>query len=115
MRSWLDTGWTSVASNISSAAGLDQILPTRLLRIQGEGNLFVELCIAKDQDTSIRYGTLSHCWCRVIDILILTILNLETLKSSIHIRNLPKTFQDAMKITKTLGLSYIWIDSLCII
>jgi len=30
-------------------------------------------------------------------------------------KDLPKTFQDAIKITKDLGFRYIWIDSLCII
>lgn len=28
---------------------------------------------------------------------------------------LPKTLQDAMTVTLTLGLRYIWIDSLCIL
>ncbi|KAF2446745.1 HET-domain-containing protein, partial [Karstenula rhodostoma CBS 690.94] len=30
-------------------------------------------------------------------------------------RRIPRTFNDAMKITRALGLRYIWIDSLCII
>jgi hypothetical protein len=29
--------------------------------------------------------------------------------------NLPRTFQDAVTVTKKLGISYLWIDSLCII
>jgi hypothetical protein len=28
---------------------------------------------------------------------------------------LPKTFQDAVKVTRELGVLYLWIDSLCII
>ncbi|PMD19341.1 heterokaryon incompatibility, partial [Hyaloscypha hepaticicola] len=28
---------------------------------------------------------------------------------------LPKTFQDAVLITRDLGVRYLWIDSLCII
>jgi len=28
---------------------------------------------------------------------------------------LPKTFQDAIEVTRRLGISYLWIDSLCII
>jgi hypothetical protein len=27
---------------------------------------------------------------------------------------LPKTFQDAIVVTRGLGIKYIWIDSLCI-
>ena len=28
---------------------------------------------------------------------------------------MPKTFQDAVSITRSLGFEYLWIDSLCII
>jgi hypothetical protein len=28
---------------------------------------------------------------------------------------LPKTFQDAVRVTRELGIEYLWIDSLCII
>lgn len=41
--------------------------------------------------------------------------NLEDLRRDIPIRQLPKTFQDAIYVTFELGISYIWIDSLCII
>src|SRR5438034_1924444 len=30
-------------------------------------------------------------------------------------RALPKTFQDAVLLTRALGVRYLWIDSLCII
>lgn len=29
--------------------------------------------------------------------------------------HLPKTFRDAIVVNKTLGVKYIWIDSLCVI
>jgi hypothetical protein len=29
--------------------------------------------------------------------------------------SIPKTFQDAITLTRSLGIDYIWIDSLCII
>jgi hypothetical protein len=32
----------------------------------------------------------------------------------IHIVDLPKTFQDAITVTRHLGIPYLWIDSLCI-
>jgi Heterokaryon incompatibility protein (HET) len=41
--------------------------------------------------------------------------NLLSMKAKIKFSELPKAFQDAMQITKYLGLRYIWIDSLCII
>lgn len=39
----------------------------------------------------------------------------DSLESGIDISQLPKTFQDAISVTKDrLGISYLWIDSLCI-
>jgi hypothetical protein len=34
---------------------------------------------------------------------------------SVNYEDLPKTFQDAIQITRGLGFRYLWIDSLCII
>ncbi|KAH9203772.1 heterokaryon incompatibility protein-domain-containing protein [Leptodontidium sp. 2 PMI_412] len=61
-----------------------------------------------------RYACLSHCWGRTQIIRTLT-SNLESHKKSIPWSSLSKTFQDAIKITRELGLRYLWIDSLCII
>jgi len=41
--------------------------------------------------------------------------NYEAFNETIPFLLLPKTFQDAVDITKALGLDYIWIDSLCIV
>jgi hypothetical protein len=35
--------------------------------------------------------------------------------NGIPLSSLPKTFLDAIVVTKALGLRYLWIDSLCII
>jgi hypothetical protein len=40
---------------------------------------------------------------------------LEAMKSSIPINDLPKNFQDAIRITRGIGVHFLWIDSLCII
>lgn len=41
--------------------------------------------------------------------------NLDDLKRGIPFSRLPRTFQDAIRICRALAISYIWIDSLCII
>jgi hypothetical protein len=41
--------------------------------------------------------------------------NIQDFKQNIDINRLPKTFQDAVHITRSLGVQYLWIDSLCII
>jgi hypothetical protein len=41
--------------------------------------------------------------------------NLENRKSGFQLQDLPKTFQDAVDVTRQLGKRYLWIDSLCIV
>lgn len=41
--------------------------------------------------------------------------SVEDLQEGLAISLLPKTFQDAIKITRKLGIKYLWIDCLCII
>jgi hypothetical protein len=66
------------------------------------------------QDRGIKYATLSHCWGHVQPLRLLT-SNIERLKNGIPLRSVPKTFSDAVRVTKSLGLRYLWIDSLCIL
>lgn len=41
--------------------------------------------------------------------------NIEEFKCGIDVTRLPKTFQDAVHVTRGLGLQHLWIDSLCIV
>lgn len=60
------------------------------------------------------YVALSHCWglCPTLKTLS---TNIERFRIGIDRRDLPPTFEDAVKMAKSLGFNYIWIDSLCII
>ncbi|KAE9378735.1 HET-domain-containing protein, partial [Stipitochalara longipes BDJ] len=60
------------------------------------------------------YATLSHCWGGTQH-LQSTIGTLDQRKKSIPLSSMNQTFRDAVNITRSLGLQYIWIDSLCII
>ena len=64
--------------------------------------------------TSAPYVALSHCWGNK-PTLTSTISTLPAHKEKILFSTMPKTFQDAVTITKALGVSYLWIDSLCIV
>jgi hypothetical protein len=61
-----------------------------------------------------QYLTLSHCWGRK-PTTITTNDNIEDRKRQIPFAKLPRTFQDAVTITRQLGQCYLWIDSLCVI
>lgn len=78
---------------------------------------FMESSISEERcrsTSSEHYMTLSHCW-GSNEILRLLRGNLDSLCKSIRLESLPKTFKDAMRITRDLGIRYLWIDSLCII
>ncbi|KAF2197334.1 HET-domain-containing protein [Delitschia confertaspora ATCC 74209] len=99
------------------------VLPTRLLYVgdtkdPGYVSDFVRLVFASDT-TRQAYIALSHCWgdlpveerkmyCTTQD-------NINRRLGGFSISELPKTFQDAIKVTRELGILYLWIDSLCII
>jgi len=66
------------------------------------------------KDEIVPYTALSYCWG---DFRHITTTK-DTLKQrllGIPISVLPKTFNDAIALTRRLGVRYIWIDSLCII
>lgn len=60
------------------------------------------------------YATLSYCWGRD-DFIMLTMETIDSFHEGLNHTDLPQTFQDAIFVTRRLGLDYIWIDALCII
>lgn len=58
--------------------------------------------------------TLSHCWGKE-DKILKTTRYPSGREVEITWPALPKTFQDAVKITRGLGIRYLWIDALCIV
>jgi hypothetical protein len=58
---------------------------------------------------------LSHCWGKTGTPCKTTKARLKQYHDEILISFLPRTFRDAIRITRELGIPYIWIDSLCIV
>jgi hypothetical protein len=87
-------------------------LPARVIDVgNGDGNPSVKLCDSEGKFGT--YITLSHCWGSATHVTT-TRASLAARKSGIDFNELPKTFQDAIIVTRALGVRYIWIDSLCI-
>ncbi|KAH6673773.1 heterokaryon incompatibility protein-domain-containing protein, partial [Halenospora varia] len=61
------------------------------------------------------YMCLSHCWGDSQYPSKTTNLTLNQNKANITWDSLPRTFQDAIIVTRWLKIRYLWIDSLCII
>ncbi|KAI8623798.1 HET-domain-containing protein [Xylariaceae sp. FL1651] len=91
-------------------------MPTRLIEIGGDTELTLRL-IDTHGTFNQRYAALSHRWGITPDGLEFSTSrsNLERHKQNIEFGKLPQTFQDAVTITRGIGIKYVWIDSLCII
>jgi hypothetical protein len=105
--------WLNVCSDThkSCKSAEDRQLPTRLIDV---GSTPIRLVLTSTFTEKPRYATLSHCW-GTGDFLKLKENSLEDFMKAIPEEKLTKTFQDALHITRSLGLQYLWIDSLCII
>ncbi|PMD32407.1 HET-domain-containing protein [Hyaloscypha variabilis F] len=90
--------------------------PTRLIDLEvSHGNSEgARVVLTTHAEIEGPYISLSHCWGSG-NILKLTEATLAQLLARIPISQIPKTFSDAIKFTRALGIRYIWIDSLCII
>jgi hypothetical protein len=119
---------TALKQNITS-------YPTRLIDLQAAGDQsLAKLIITSKSRPKGPYVSLSHCvstskdicftmvklmiafyqWGGA-DIIQLTDESLPELMEEIPANRLPKTFADAFSVVRSLGIRYIWIDSLCII
>ncbi|KAE9374152.1 HET-domain-containing protein [Stipitochalara longipes BDJ] len=87
------------------------VLPTRLISIAGESP---RLVLSAECPERPRYATLSHSW-GSHDVIKLLSENLDSYMEALPVERLPTTFNNAIEITRKLGLDYLWIDSLCII
>ncbi|TGO27839.1 hypothetical protein BPAE_0036g00500 [Botrytis paeoniae] len=93
--------------------------PTRLLHISPshdgkEQNMKLRIVYGKNIPVDQPYVTLSHRWGRV-NLAKLTVDNMKSWTQHLPLELLSQTFREALTVTSSLGLCYIWIDSLCII
>lgn len=91
----------------------DTRLPSRVLDV-GPPDGAVEPFLLESCESAGLYTTLSHCWGGEVP-LTTTTTTLESRKLCILYLSLPRTFQDAVIMTRKLRIRYLWIDSLCIL
>jgi Heterokaryon incompatibility protein (HET) len=110
--SWLQT---CVQSHPSCRPKTLPPLPTRVINVGKGGGQDPFLFESNGQLG--QYVALSYCWGdpRIHNVLKTTSETFENHKRCIEFASLPKTLQDAVTITRWLGLKYLWIDALCII
>ena len=105
--------WVRKCSDTHSGCrGENSSMPFRVLDVDDDLSLDkIRLCESKGLYGN--YITLSHCWGNESPFTT-QLSSIESRKQGIQFDELPKTFQDAICITRELGVKYLWIDSLCI-
>lgn len=88
-------------------------LPTRVLDLSDDEPTNLRVFMPK-KGTPGRYAALTYCWGRS-NHFVLTAGTLKTIQNGFHLSQLPQTIQDAVKVTRGIGLKYLWVDALCII
>lgn len=90
------------------------ILPTRVIEVGNIGDERFQLYETQENTTG-QYTALSYCW-GTDQPLKLTSTNIENMKSGLmQLSQLPQTLADAVHVTRSLGIQYLWVDALCII
>ncbi|KAF5641234.1 transcriptional regulator [Fusarium sp. NRRL 25303] len=81
-----------------------------------DGGLLLVSTVGLSRLECSSYKALSHCWGSSTNHSARTTReNVREKMSYISFRSLPRTFQDAITVTRAIGLRFIWIDSLCIV
>lgn len=115
-------GWLSECSSTHDDCNYNphsREKPTRLIDVEllrniepeGDRVLLVE---SKAGLPTEKYATLSHCWGGEVPALLKSSETCERLSSGWTVKELPKTFREAVITTRKLGIRFLWIDSLCI-
>jgi heterokaryon incompatibility protein (HET) len=117
IRKWLvtcDTKHPKCHKNIATSGSSD-VTPAMVLDVSSfadRGREMVKLRRVAGQ--KMAYAALSYCW-GVPQPNATSLSNIESYLKGIELLSLPQTLQDAVTVTRNLGLQYLWADSMCII
>ncbi|KAL6918374.1 hypothetical protein FSHL1_009802 [Fusarium sambucinum] len=97
----------------NSASNRTNVLPTRLIDV---GETMPRLHIPDHDTRDIEYAALSYAWgIDHANFAKTTASNLNDMRTLLPWDRLSKTIQDAIVITRGLGLKYLWVDALCVL
>jgi hypothetical protein len=88
-------------------------MPTRILHV-GSNIDDPRLVDTGGKASSRKYVALSYCWGETLP-LTTTKANLDEMKRGISLSTLPDTLRDAVTVARAFGITYLWVDALCII
>ena len=106
-KTWLETCLTT---HNSCSREMENVLPTRIIDV-GDNERAAILYMSHGETGS--WIALSYCWGGDSDFK-LTDATLQRLTQGVPLEDFPPTIRDAIKITRSLGVKYLWVDALCI-
>ncbi|PMD51074.1 HET-domain-containing protein [Hyaloscypha bicolor E] len=100
-----------------------QFWPTRVIFVGDSDSAELELWVSESKKAQLSdvdgYVALSHCWGLPTktekEQFCTTQENYRHRLKGFSMDDLPKTFKDAVEVTRALGKQYLWIDTVCII
>ncbi|KAG8165476.1 hypothetical protein KVR01_004028 [Diaporthe batatas] len=66
------------------------------------------------EDLRERYISLSYCWGKRSQRIMLSRSNRTVLASGVSVQQLDPTIRDSVIVTRQLGFKYLWVDALCV-
>lgn len=109
--SWLKN---CISQHAGNCAHQSNFRPRRLIDTAIYGPSEVVKLDADTPLVDVPYATLSYCWGGDQDGKTLR-ANLALRMQGFNLTDQPKTIQDAITITRALGIRFVWVDSLCIV
>ncbi|KAH8911273.1 HET-domain-containing protein [Coniochaeta sp. PMI_546] len=70
--------------------------------------------VTPEQEERGEYVALSYCWGGPQK-LVTTVANRTDLQRGFELSRLPRTIMEAVQVTASLGIRYLWVDALCIV
>ncbi|KAH8805109.1 heterokaryon incompatibility protein-domain-containing protein [Xylogone sp. PMI_703] len=109
IKSWL----AECSHHDSCPAQPESILPTRVIEIDPPNSSGKPRLLVSEGKRG-KYVALSYCW-GTNPYGSLGLSNLEEYTKHLDLEKLPQTLRDAITITKSISIPYLWVDSLCIL
>lgn len=112
-RNWLRTCYSDHTGCQRPIASLAPVLPSRVIDTLADNYPDCRLYQAKSGERA-EYACLSYCWGGSQKVTLLRASE-YALYQRIKLSHIGKTIQDAIQVSREMGLRYLWIDALCII
>ncbi|KAF2808877.1 HET-domain-containing protein [Mytilinidion resinicola] len=113
VRTWIETCKADHPA-CGSSRKAPTTLPTRVIDV-GQANEIDSIRLIETDGKQGEYAALSYCWGTSGSNYGTTINSLEEHKERIPWNRLARTIQEAILVTRELGLQYLYVDALCII